>query len=246
MLITSSQNAALKRLRALYKDKKYRKSEGVFIAEGVNLVKDIPDRFEIDELFIKESRKDELSFIADRFGKEPYVVKDSLFDATSDTRTPSGVIAVVKRTEEIKSAEGDIVLLLDGISDSGNLGTIIRTAAARGIKTVICASCADAFSPKTVRAAMSGTFRTEIIETDVGGALGLLSDYRIVGLDMGGKCIYGYKREGKTAIAVGSEAHGLGEEVRKAASDTVSIPMENGVESLNAAVSISIAMYLIQ
>ena len=69
MLITSSQNAALKRLRALYKDKKFRKSEGVFIAEGVNLVKDIPDRFEIDEIFIKESRSEELSFIADKFGK---------------------------------------------------------------------------------------------------------------------------------------------------------------------------------
>ncbi len=249
MLITSSQNSALKKLRALYKDKKLRRECGVFIAEGVNLVKDIPDRFGAEELFIKQSKEEELSFIAEKFEIDPYIVKDELFDAVSDTITPSGVIAVVKKPftkfSELKVC-GEEVLLLDGISDAGNLGTIIRTAAARGIKTVVCASCTDAYSPKAVRAAMAGTFRTDIIETDVSNALNLLQEYNILGLDMDGNCIYGYKKEGKIAIAIGSEAHGLSDEVRKEVKTFLSIPMQNGVESLNAAVSASIAMYLIR
>lgn len=246
MLITSSQNSVLKKLRALYKDKKLRRECGVFIAEGVNLVKDIPNRFGAEELFIKQSKEEELSFIAEKFEIDPYIVKDELFDAVSDTVTPSGVIAVIKKPITENKVCGDTVLLLDGISDAGNLGTIIRTAAAKGIETVVCASCTDAYSPKAVRAAMAGTFRTSIVETDVRGALDMLRDYSILGLDMSGNCIYGYKKEGKIAIAIGNEAHGLSEEVRKNVSIFLSIPMKNGVESLNAAVSASIAMYLIR
>lgn len=245
MIITSAQNNGIKRLRGFYRDKKLRQSNGVFIAEGVNLVKDIPENFEIKELYIKESKKDVLTFLCRKFSIEPYIVKDSIFDSVSDTVTPSGVIAVVGKRNVQNFVNGEIVLVLDGISDSGNLGTIIRTAAARGIKSVICADCTDAYSPKAVRAAMGGTFRTEIIETTIENAVKLLSDYKIVGLDMSGISIYGYKKDGKIALVVGSEAHGISDTIRNVTDCFVSVPMANGVESLNAAVCAGIAMYLI-
>ena len=247
MIVTSSQNAVLKRLRALYKDKKLRLQEGVFIAEGVNLVKDIPTDYKVETLFIKESKAKDLRYIEEKIGIEAHIVKDGLFDAVAEQVTPSGIIALVKKKAPPAHPEGDTVLLLDGISDAGNMGTIIRTAAARGVKTIICADCTDAFSPKCVRAAMSGTFRVSIIETTLSDALELLYDYDIIGLDMDGKCIYGYKKgDKKIAIAVGNEAHGLSEKTRNAISEKLSIPMENGMESLNAAVSAGIAMYLIR
>lgn len=244
MLIESTQNPKIKNLRALYRDKRAREEQNVFIAEGINLVKDAKN---VKELFIKESKAEKLSFLSDRFGVEAYYVKDKIFDALADTQSPSGVIAIINKEKEKKEPEGEIVLLLDGIGDCGNLGTILRTAAARGIQTIVCADCADAFSPKCVRAAMSGTFFVNIIETDRKKALEYLKGYSIVGLDMGGQDIFQYRREGrKIALTVGSEARGLSPEIREKADSIIAIPMSGKMESLNAAISIGIAMYSIQ
>ena len=174
MLIESSQNSKVKNVRLLYKDKQERLKQNVFLAEGVNLVQDAE---RVKELYFKASKAEKLSFLAEKFQIEPFLVKDEIFDAMADTKTPSGVIAVVEREKANSTPKGEIVLLLDGISDSGNLGTIIRTAAARGIQTIVCADCADAFSPKCVRAAMSGTFFVDILETNRENALELLKDY---------------------------------------------------------------------
>lgn len=228
------------------RDKKARREQRLFVCEGINLVKDIPETFSVKEVYIKESKVNTLSTIVEKIQAEIFVVKDELFDAVGDTLNPSGLIAVVKVPEVEKSVTGDVVLLLDGISDPGNLGTIIRSAAARGIKSVILANCAEAYSPKTVRAAMSGTFFTSIIECDTAVALELLEGYDIVALDMGGEDIYRYNRKGKIAITVGNEAHGVSPEVRRKAKQILAIPMRGKIESLNAAVSISIAMFLIR
>ena len=245
MLITNKDNAKVKNLRLLYKDKKERQNQGVFIAEGVNFVKDIEKKAVIRQLFIKESKYEELSYLEEKYDLEALVIKDGIFDSVADTVTPSGVIAIVEKPA-IKDVEGDIVILLDGIKDAGNLGTIIRTAVARGINTVISVNGTDAYSPKAVRASMGGILSINCIETDIDTALELLKGYPIVALDMGGKCIYSYKREGKIALTVGSEAQGLSEKIRMEANNIISIPMTDKIESLNAAISISIAMFLIK
>ena len=246
MLITSSQNEGLKNLRKLLRDKKARREQGLFVCEGVTLVKDIPDTFSVETVYLKASKETELSFIVEKYPDRTVYVKDELFDAVGDTVNPSGVIALVRMPNTEKIVSGDTVLLLDGVSDAGNLGTIIRSAAARGIETVVLADCADAYAPKTVRAAMSGTFFTRIIECGKDEAFDLLSEYDIVALDMGGNDIYSYERKGKIALTVGNEAHGLSKEIREKAAIILAIPMQGKVESLNAAVSISIAMFLIR
>lgn len=245
--ITSTANAQIKRLRALYKDKKLRFDEDVFVCEGKNFIKDIPSDITVEQLFIKESELSNMEGIA-AGARDIYVVSDSIFDSVADTVTPSGIIAVAKRKEEQRDfSKEQRVLLLCGISDAGNMGTIIRTAAANGIQTVICADCVEPYNPKAVRASMCGIFYVNIIICDYNRALELLSEYSIVALDMNGQNIESYARAGKIAIAVGSEAHGVPEIIKKEAKVILSIPMQKGtVESLNAAVSAGIAMYLIK
>ena len=246
MLITSTQNSRIKNLRALYKDKNLRKTQGVFIAEGVNLVKDVSPCFIVRELYIKQSKYEQLEYIEKKFETEAYVVKDGIFDAVSDTVSPSGVIAVIEKPVYEMEAKGETVILLDGICDAGNMGTIIRSAAARGISTIISVNGTDAYSPKAIRASMGGIFYVNVIECIPERALELLNGYKMVVLDMGGEDIYDYKPEYPIALAVGSEAHGLSETIRNKADKVIAIPMKTGIESLNAAISISIAMFLIK
>lgn len=242
MVITSRANENIKKLKLLIKDKKCRYDAGEYVAEGVTIVKDIPSEL-ISRVFIREGDFDKLSYLAK--GKPCYSVKDDVFDSVADTKTPSGAIAVIKIPEK-RAIEGNLALLLCGVSDAGNVGTIIRTACARGIDSVICVNTADPYSPKAVRAAMGGTCKVNICQTDLQSALDMLDEYELIALDMGGICIYDYKQTGKTVLAVGNEAHGVPAEVLTKADKIVSIPMvENGVESLNAAVSAGIAMYLI-
>lgn len=242
MVITSTSNDKIKRLRSLYKDRKNRYLYGEYVAEGVTIAKDL-DESVLAEVFIKESRYEELK---DLFPSEKtVVVKDAIFDAVADTRTPSGVIATIKIPENAEIS-GDKVIMLCGLSDAGNVGTIIRTACARGIKTVICVDAADPFSPKAVRASMGGTVKTNIVITDYEKAFSLIDGYTLVALDMEGICIYDYKQAGKTVIAVGNEVHGIPECVKVRCDAKINIPMvKDGVESLNAAVSAGIAMYLL-
>lgn len=249
MLISSTQNNHIKELRLLYKDKKARRSEGVFICEGYNICKDIPDQIKVKSCFIKQSEMDMLDYFTEKFtGRtEVFAVADAIFDGIADTKSPSGVILVAERPYMNKDINKSNAVLLCEISDPGNLGTIIRTAAAFGTDDIICVNCTDAYAPKSVRATMGGIFYTNVIETtDYDEAFSILKDYHLIGLDMQGISIYSYKKTKRTAIAVGSEAHGLPKVVRDNCKNIISLPMkENRVESLNAAVSVGIAMFLI-
>lgn len=243
MIITSVSNEKIKKLRSLYRDRKNRYLYGEYIAEGVTMVKDL-DPASLKEVYIKQSKADALveCFPAEK----TIIVKDEIFDKVADAKTPSGVIATVSLPDS-KTVVGDIAVMLCGLSDAGNVGTIIRTACAAGIKTVVCVNSADPYSPKSVRASMGAIAKQNIIETDYNKALQMLADYKIITLDMDGICIYDYRLEGKSVIAVGNEAHGIPDEIRLASDVRLNIPMaKDGVESLNAAVASSIAMYLLQ
>lgn len=242
MVISSSANEKLKLLRLLYRDKKTRYERGEYVAEGATMVKDL-DKKAIKRFFVRESDLEEFLPLVEN--SEYYVVKDTIFDGLADTVTPSGIIAVVEMPKS-KEVVGDTVVLLCGLSDCGNIGTIIRTACARGIKTVICAETADPYSPKSVRASMGGIAGSNILSSSYDEAIKLLDGYDIVALDMGGKSIYSYQKTGKIAIAVGNEAHGVPDIIVNKSKDIISLPMaEGGVESLNASVAAGIAMYLL-
>lgn len=246
MIITSTHNAKIKMLRVL-KTKKGRTEHGLFCIEGVNILKDLNSEMGIEELFIKESAYDRLSFLKEKLGCDMQIVNDKIFDSVCDTKTPNGAIATAKLPEK-KIVEGNTIILLCGISDSGNMGTILRTAAARGISSALLyGDCVDVYSPKVIRAGMGAVFHVNATSISDNELEQLISqDYTLIGLDSNGKSIYDYTRPNKIILAVGSEAHGLPHIIRDKCKDILSLPMEGNIESLNAAISISVALYILK
>ncbi len=248
MVITARSNEKVKYLRRLIADKKAREEEGVYVAEGSIILSELSERDRVLAFFVRQTEEAKTEKIVSRFpGAEKHLLSSDVFDSVSDTVTPSGIIAVVKKRVDLDEP-GDTVIVLDGVSDAGNVGTIIRTASACGIEdAVILHSCADPFSPKAVRASMGGIFKTNVRILTIEEAKDFLKDFCVVVLDMKGQSIFDYERKEKTAIVVGNEAHGVSTEVRTMAQDVVSLPMaKDGVESLNASVAAGIAMYLIK
>ena len=156
MLITSKSNPKIKEISKLY-DKKFRKESGLYLVEGVKPVDEcIAAGMSVDSIVCTQK-------FAEKY-KNPIVVSDSVFGSISDEKTPQGVIAAVKMPKNnLKPPEGNC-LLLDRLQDPGNLGTIIRTANAAGYKEIYLIDCVDAYSPKVVRASMSGIFFTRIFQ----------------------------------------------------------------------------------
>ncbi len=174
---------------------------------------------------------------------ETLAVSEGVFGWLSDEVTPQGVLAVIEREfYEAEKPEKSCVLL-DGIKDPGNIGTIIRTCAAAGITDVYLADCCDPFSPKAVRSSMSGIFRVRLFGTEREKIGDIFKDIPLIAADMSGKDVFSFAPPDKFCLAIGSEAHGISEEVGKAAAYSVSVPMENGIESLNAGISLAVILY---
>ena len=153
-IIRSTDNTNVKRAAKL-QQKKFRDESGLYRAEGERLIRDIAawDSTLIAELFISESyyvlhnRRD--------FNIETHILSDIVFEKLSETENSQGIIAVVRKNVS-KPLAAERCLFLDRVRDPGNLGTIIRTAAAFGFTDIICRDCADVYGAKTVRSAVSG------------------------------------------------------------------------------------------
>lgn len=251
--ITSRSNRIIKNIRAA-ENKKGRAKTGLYLAEGKRLVgeaiRDVFDSVEsvlASESFCKKT-KDFINTL-DKSGKIVYITNDKLFDETVLTETPQGIAALVKIPEYIvpNLDEMSYLLILDGISEPGNMGTIIRTAEAAGIDCVMLSrGCTDIYAPKVVRSSMGSIFRTsfcpfEYPDTDklkaAGFTVASTALHNSVSVDNADV-------SGKRAIVIGSEANGVSSELINASDLCVKIDMCGKVESLNAAVAAGIAMYM--
>ena len=134
-------------------------------------------------------------------------------------------------------------LLLDGVSDPGNMGTIIRTAAARGFEDIYLLDCVDVYSPKVVRATLGGLFKVRLVEVKESEAITLLQNLNSAVLDFGGEDLTEAQIDSPVLIVTGSEAHGVRDCVLENSKRILTLPMTNGIESLNAAVATAVAMY---
>ncbi len=247
MVITSIANEKVKLLRSLA-DAKNRKELGLYVAEGANLVKDIPSPESVRLLFVKESKQSQFAEIISRFPSEVVVLSDDLFDRVSDTVTPAGIAAVVKipKTTDISDINDEKIIVLDHVADAGNVGAVLRTAVAAGYKTAVLLGSADPYSPKAVRSSMSAIFKINLCFSNNNAFLCSknIVNYDIMVLDMAGENIFSHVPQRKYALVVGNEAHGVSDEI-KAVGRKLSIPM-TAMESLNAAVSAGVAMYLLE
>lgn len=254
--VTSRENAALKLARGLSK-KRVREKNRRYFAEGVRLVSDalscIPSLVDfviISDIFY-EKNADFVNTI-DKEGKIVYITNNKIFCEICDTETPQGIAAVIKfpdAEEEVSFENKAYVLILDEVSEPGNMGTIIRTAEAAGIECIcLSGGCTDIYSPKTVRSAMGSVFRMKFCRFDAEMADKLKS----AGFTIAATALYNSipieeaEISGKRAIVIGNEAHGVSKEVIELSDMSVRIDMKGSVESLNAAVAAGISMYMLR
>lgn len=242
MILTSKNNPLIKETAAL-KDKKARKQQGMFLVEGRKMAVECQNSdFEIDRVFASESYAGDLPFDERKIVR----VSDDVLRFLSDEKTPQGILCRVKIPTCALAAPKEKCLLLDGVADPGNVGTIIRTANAAGYEEVyLTEDCADPYSPKSVRASMSGVFFTKIYRANRAEILSVLADTPVILADMGGANVFSFCPPARFALAIGNEANGISDEVAKAATHTVKIPMQATQESLNAAISAGIIMYVL-
>ena len=241
--LTSLKNPKVQAWRSL-KDRKGRKETGCFLVEGRKMVEEaLRSRFPVEAVLADESRLAELSLPAN---VPVYALPEHVLAAVCDTKTPQGLAAVVRMTGS--DSLGSRLVALDGVQDPGNVGTIIRTADAAGLDGVLLsAQCADAFSPKVLRATMGSVFRMGIrVTEDLPGELTRLKQegFSVLSSQLDGTPFYEREPVGERfCLVIGSEGNGVTPEVQQLATHRVKLPMRGGAESLNAAVAAGIMMY---
>lgn len=240
MIILSRQNPLVKELASL-KEKKGRRRTGTFLVEGHKMVREaVASGMDVVRLILREG------YAGETYGLPAVLLGQDAFAAVCDEKTPQGIAAEVAiPLRSVQPPQGRC-LLLDGLQDPANVGAIIRTAVAAGHEDVYLAGCADPFSPKSVRASMSGVFFARIMQGTQEEILSAIAGMPVIAADMGGEDVFSYAAPEKFCLAVGSEGSGLSALVRSRADVTVRIPMDARTESLNAAVSAGILMYALR
>lgn len=263
--ITSRQNALLVLLQKL-QDRKHRRREGLFRFDGRKLFAEaLHARVPLFAVVLAESSAEEMLKILEREGGQTsprtVVLPDELFARVSEEKSPEGVICVAKCLDKLhkivtinKGNDAAELLLpgrtlvLESVRDPGNLGTIIRSAKAFGVANLLLsADCADVYHPRTIRAAMGTLFTQHILLVeDVVSAVRALASERTVyaaALDESALRL-GEVALGRDDVAViGNEGHGLSPALVQACTRTLYIPMEAGVESLNAGIAASVLLW---
>ena len=242
-IITSTTNPTIKAIRSL-KDKKTRYGSGLFVVEGGNIVKDMPSSAEVKYLVVEQSKSEQFSEIIAKYDCQTLLVGDKVMACLSETVTPCGILAVVKVPTPRPIGGGNIVVM-DGVADPGNMGTIIRSCVACGIEDVVAVDCADHLSGKVVRSSMGGVLKCNIVPCTRERVGELLEGKQVLVLDMNGKSIFDVQidRPKPWALVVGNEAHGISDTMRDRADQIISLPMKGDMESLNAGVSLSVGLF---
>ncbi len=253
--ITSLANPLVKEASEL-KEKKYREQSGCFLLEGVKIIKEaFWADWPLDRLFIcrKELAAEDFSFFAQQSeakGVDFILTNAAVIKKIADAKTPQPAVAVAAKPSytmgSISLPATASVVILDQIADPGNLGTIIRSADAFAISAIfLTKNCADVYSPKVLRSTMGSLFHLPIV-TDCSPEeiIGWLqkNKFRLYAGSLDGQALAQADFSGRTAVVMGSEAHGVSAEFSKAAGN-ISIPMPGRAESLNVAMAAAIIMY---
>lgn len=257
-MITSTSNQQMKNLTALLKKAKERKAQNVFVAEGPKMCFEAPKEW-VKAIYVSESfekdvcAKAQLSAYCNEGTALSYeVVADNVFRGISDTQTPQGIMAIVRMPHyelaDLLCKENALLLVLEGIQDPGNLGTMLRTGEGAGITGVIMnRTTVDLFNPKTIRSTMGSLYRVPFyVSEDLHSTLQDLKQdgVKLYAAHLKGTMSYDEPDySGPSAFLIGNEGNGLSDEIAGTADAYIRIPMEGQVESLNAAVSAALLMY---
>ena len=247
-MITSSQNAKIKLVRALLGRAKERREANAFVVEGVRLVEEAVSsnwefQFVLYDETLSERGKSQVEGLRS-LGVDVEMVSESLMKSLSETETPQGLIAILECKQLRITNSPDFVLIPDQIRDPGNLGTLLRSAAATGVQCVLLPpETTDAFAPKVIRSGMGAHFKLPIRSMTWEEIKVQTKGLQIYLADMDGQSCWETDLRQPLALIVGGEAEGASDESRKLATQKVSIPMAGTVESLNAGVAGSVLMF---
>jgi TrmH family RNA methyltransferase len=247
-MITSSQNPKLRLVRALTGRPKERREADAFLAEGVRLVEEAyhanwPFRFLIYDNEVSGRGRLLVDSLKSR-GVEVEAVSENLMKSLSETGTPQGILAVLEHTSLPFPHSPDFLLILDQIRDPGNLGTLLRTAAAAGVQGVLLSpETTDAFAPKVIRSGMGAHFRLPIHAKGWHEIQSHTQGLQVCLAEMSGQSCWETDLRQPLALLVGGEAEGESESARRLANLKMGIPMFGNMESLNAGVAGSVLMF---
>lgn len=247
-MITSFSNNRVKLTHALQNQSKARRKEGKIALEGARLVRDAVERGGLRPDFVlyePDSAEPGLIDLLERRNIEVQPVSAEVMRHISDTETPQGVVGVVAKPDPTLPAAPERLLILDQIRDPGNLGTLLRTAAAAEVDGVVLApGCVDAYNTKALRAGMGAHFRVTVIDCDWGRIADLCHDLTVYIADMQGDVTYDAANwSAAWALIIGSEAHGTSPDAERIGDQRVYIPMAADSESLNAAIAAGILLF---
>lgn len=258
--ITSREHPYVKHLAKLQKSAQSRRQSNSTVLDGIHLIQSYlstaTDLTAPKSIIISDSgqKNSDILSLVNLYKRFPetrmYCVSDSVFEKISPVKTPTGILACITipaltDQPKISAAESTRCILLESIQDPGNLGTIIRTATAADIPNIFLSEdCTDAWSPKTLRAAMGAHFFTaihancnliEIADNFHGQVLATSPD--------GSQTLYQSNLNGPTAFVFGNEGAGLSERLQQAADKIIAIPMPGKTESLNAAAAVAVCLF---
>ena len=274
MLITSPQNPRISKLRDLHTTRG-RKKSGLFLMEGPHLLETLLDAdmlpqevYYQPELLQRTAKGRAVlnrllhtpGLSGDRLGDRLIEVSERVIEALGDVQTSQGVVSILPldafwparlHARRSPSVQRPVLLILDGVADPGNMGTILRTALAADVyEVLLTANCVDCYSPKVVRAA-AGAHVSLPVEVNLPWpairqkvAAHCANVPRVLLAEAGSPRMY-YEEDLKTpfALIIGNEAQGPSQEAQALATLTIGIPLANGVESLNAAIATGIILY---
>ena len=240
------------KLASSLKEKKQRDNTGLFLIEGNNVIAEALNNNNIIEFAVYSEKADnKIVDLLTSSKVETLLVEQKVIDKISDTETSQGVIAVAKKLDNSQNdifKEISMIVICDEIQDPGNLGTIIRSAAAAGCTgVVISKDSADVYSPKVVRSTGGCLFKVPVIaEIDLKEFISETKKQKVsvIAASVGAKeSFYNADLSKPFAVVIGNESRGVKPEILSLCDGLVSIPMKNNVESLNAGISASVIVF---
>ena len=248
-MISSTSNSRIKNIMNLKNSARARRQQDCFLVEGPRMFFEVPKE-RLLEVYVTEGFEKKYG---DRLAGCRYeLISDAVCRHLSDTRTPQGVTALVKKQETpleeiLARDENPCLFLLENLQDPGNMGTILRTSEGAGVSGIIMnQESVDPYNPKVIRSTMGAIFRMPfVVVDDFEDVLCRLKEagVRTFAAHLDGEDFYRQDYRGGCAFFIGNEGNGLSEELAARADGRIRIPMKGQVESLNAAVAATVLMY---
>ncbi|MFK4784634.1 TrmH family RNA methyltransferase [Fusobacterium sp. MFO224] len=245
LYINSKENNTFKKIKKL-KQKKYREQANLFLAEGIKFLDfdEVPKYILVDESFDYKNIEEKI----ERFDCEKIILPSSLFSIISSQENSQGIILVYSyESKDIENIDNNVIIL-DKVSDPGNLGTIIRTVDAAGFKDIILTKgSVDCYNEKTIRSTMGSIFNVNLYYVDDKALILFLKEngYRMISATLEKDSVLYNKMniEKKNAIIFGNEGNGISRNMIDASDEKVIIPIYGSAESLNVAMACGIILY---